>query len=62
MGMKEAYESLPRDVVWSCSFGYPGQGGFQDWFRDTSGTIYIVKNGPYYDSSPFKWSVEIKRA
>lgn len=57
MTYKQVYESLPADAVWSCSFGYPGEGGFVEYFRQPNGTKWIVSNGSYLDCEPFNWQV-----
>jgi len=55
---EDAYRSLPDDVVWSCSFGYPGQGGFRDHYRTPAGVQYVVSNGAWDDFEPRVWTVE----
>jgi hypothetical protein len=43
-----AYACLPRQAVWRCSFGFPGEGGFQDWYN-LGDTLWIISNGTYGD-------------
>ncbi len=58
MTYTEAYDALPKDAKWSSSFGYPGQGGFTEYWRQPDGTQWIVKNGPW--NGPEVWTVEKK--
>jgi hypothetical protein len=45
----EAREALPVDAKWSCSFGYPGNGGFAEYYRDAQGARHVITNGTYGD-------------
>lgn len=40
----EAYETLPSDAKWSCSFGYPGECGYNEYHRTLSGDRYVISN------------------
>lgn len=56
MTKQEAYDALPADSVWSCSFGYPGTRNFYDYFRAANGCRYVISNG---DSEYFpEWKCE----
>lgn len=44
----EAYNQIPKDAVWSCSFGYPGEGGFTEYWRTSTGELWKITNGPYH--------------
>jgi len=46
----EARAALPDDAEWSSSFGYPGQGGFAEYYRDPRGDRFIIQNGECGDS------------
>lgn len=56
MTYKEAYKALPTDAAWSCSFGYPGEGGYNEFHRTPAGERWIISNGPYDAQSPFEWT------
>lgn len=43
----DAYAQLPKDAVWSSSFGYPGEGGFNEFWRQPDGTRWLIENGPW---------------
>ena len=45
----EAVQQLPADAAWSCSFGYPGEGGFTEYYRTPAGKRYIITNGRWDD-------------
>ena len=47
--MTKAYDLLPADAKWSCSFGNPGQGGFTEVYRAPNGDKYEITNGFYGD-------------
>jgi hypothetical protein len=53
----DAAATLPNDAKWSCSFGYPGCGGFKDCFRDSQGRLFTISNGSWDAFEPFTWSV-----
>lgn len=50
----DVYAMLPGDAKWSCSFGYPGQGGFTE-FWVSGGRRWIIQNGPW--CSGYEWSI-----
>lgn len=54
MARNDAYAMLPADAAWSCSFGYPGEGGFNEYYRTASGERWIISNGPW-DAFPLDW-------
>jgi hypothetical protein len=45
----QARAALPIDAIWSCSFGYPGNSGFTEYYRDASGQRWTISNGPWGD-------------
>ena len=57
MSRNEAYSLLPADAKWSCSFGYPGEGGFTEYYRDAKGERWVIKNGPWSGFGD-EWSCE----
>lgn len=57
MTYEQALDSLPDNATWSCSFGYPGEGGCNIYYRTPDGTRYVVSNGPWYAFRPFTWTV-----
>lgn len=34
---------LPRDAYWSCSFGYPGDEHYSEYWRDPRGMRYLLE-------------------
>lgn len=60
MTYDDALDSLPADAKWSCSFGYPGEGGCNIYYRTPDGATYVVSNGAWNAVRPFKWVVEKK--
>ena len=47
MTRNEAYALLPADALWSCSFGYPGEGGFKEFYRTRAGEEFHISNGAH---------------
>lgn len=57
--LSDAQTSLPADVKLSCTFGYPGEGGFTAFYRRDDGARWTIKNGPWNDIAPDRsWTVE----
>jgi hypothetical protein len=54
----DAAAQLPADAKWSCSFGYPGEGGYSEYHRDTTGKRYVISNGKWNAIAPFDWTVK----
>ena len=54
MTKKEAYDKLPPDAKWSCSFGYPGEGGFTEIYRTPDGNRFQMQNGYFGDEWSFR--------
>jgi hypothetical protein len=52
--MQQAYDQLPADAEWSCSFGNPGERNFEERYRRPDGTLWIISNGFYGD----EWKCE----
>ena len=50
--MQLAYALLPDDAEWSCSFGNPGERGFNEYFRCPDGERWIISNCAWGD----EWS------
>jgi hypothetical protein len=46
MTQQQASALLPTDAVWSCSFGYPGEERYSEYWRGFLGCCYVIeKNG-----------------
>ena len=58
MTEREAYDMLPAGAVWSCSFGYPGEGGYVEYHRTPDGERWVIRNGPHDAFRPFDWTCE----
>lgn len=60
MTQQEAYDLLPTDAVWSCSFGNPGETGFTEYHRTPSGERWVITNGPrdHWLVRPTAWTCE----
>lgn len=56
MTREQAHAALPDDARWTSSFGYPGKGGFVEYFRTPDGSRYLISNGPY-DGTGHEWTV-----
>lgn len=54
MERNEAYAALPAGAVWSCSFGYPGNAGYAEYWREPDGTRWVIENGLH---NPQAWAV-----
>lgn len=50
----EVAQQLPADAKWSCSFGYPGEGGYTEFQRDAAGNKYVIQNGQFGD----EWTIK----
>ena len=46
---REARAQLPAGATWSCSFGYPGEGGYVECWRLPDGVRWDIKNGAWDD-------------
>ena len=56
-GFDAAYGALPSEAEWTSSFGYPGEGGFTEYYRTPDGRRFRVSNGSAL--SPFRrWTCE----
>lgn len=51
----EACDRVPPDAVWSSSFGYPGEGGYAEFWRTPDGQRWTITNGPHDAIAPFEW-------
>lgn len=58
MSYNDALDLLPYDALWSSCFGYPGQGGYVEYYRTKDGTRYVVSNGAWDEIKPFVWTVK----
>ena len=57
MTYSQAIAKLPADAALSCTFGYPGVGGYAEYHRDAAGNRYVIANGRWDD--PVKvWTFE----
>jgi hypothetical protein len=50
----DVYAMLPEGAAWSCSFGYPGQGGFTEYWL-AAGRRWVIANGEYWDGK--SWTI-----
>lgn len=51
-----ARAGLPGGAVWSSSFGYPGEGGYVEYWRLPTGERWTISNGPWHLCSwEFEW-------
>jgi hypothetical protein len=57
MTKRQAYDQLPADAKWSSSFGYPGEGGFCEYYRDGNGKRYMIENGSW-SSDGSEWTMK----
>jgi predicted glycosyl hydrolase (DUF1957 family) len=55
---RDAAAHLPTDTKWSSSFGYPGEGGYCEFHRDTMGKRYTIQNGTFGDAWTISCVVE----
>lgn len=56
MTYDEAVKHLPAGATWSSSFGYRGQAGCTEIWREPDGTRWRLDNGPWHAGAPFKWT------
>jgi hypothetical protein len=49
MTRQQAYAQIPENAKWSCSFGYPGEGGFHEIYRTADGRKFDITNGTFGD-------------
>jgi hypothetical protein len=61
MKVKEAYALVPITAKWCCSFGYPGQGGFDERYALENGDTLSVTNGDFNATRPFDWRVRVRK-
>lgn len=52
---EQAYQALPADAEWSCSFGYPGEGGYVEFSRTATGERWEISNGRFDAVQPIEW-------
>ena len=57
MTQTQAYDLLPANAEWSCSFGNPGEGGFNEFYRTPDGKRWIISNGSYGLFAP-EWNCQ----
>ncbi len=53
----EALAALPHGAAWSASFGYPGEGGYSEYWRTPDGRRFEISNGSYLDDGQ-TWKME----
>lgn len=58
MSYQQAIDTLPAGAKWSNSFGYPGEGGYCEYWRTPDGKRYQVSNGEYWRFAKFVWTVK----
>ena len=62
MTYAQAAAKVPAEAQWSCSFGYPGEGGYVEYYRDAAGNRYVVGNGRWDEyTCPRVWTFEAVR-
>ncbi len=52
-----AKNSLPEGSVIGSTFGYPGEGGYTEFWETPGGERYTIDNGKWFDFAPFTWTV-----
>lgn len=58
MKYQQAIDQLPPGAKWSSSFGYPGEGGYSEFWR-ADGKRFEVSNGSgQFVFAPFVWTVK----
>ena len=45
--LADAQAKLPADAEWSACFGYPGEGGYAEYYRRPNGETIFITNGSY---------------
>lgn len=55
MTYEQALAAMPEGFEWSSSFGYPGEGGYTEFWRNAAGTRWTVSNGTWMAFAPFSW-------
>lgn len=55
MTYQAAIASIPADSEWSCSFGYPGEDNYSEFWRDTGNNRYQISRKDSYETAG--WSV-----
>jgi hypothetical protein len=55
MTYQDALNLLPSDASVSCTFGFPGEGGYSEFHRTPDGRRFEITNGSYMAFSPFAW-------
>ena len=59
MTYQQATGTLPKGAKWSSSFGYPGEGGYSEFWRTSDGKRFEISNGRgEFVFAPFVWSVK----
>ena len=53
-----AIMATPAGTRWSCSFGYPGQGGYSEFLHTPDDRCLILRNGDWDACKPFVWTLE----
>lgn len=57
MTFDQARDALPENAELSCTFGYPGVGGYTEYHRTPGGRRFKITNGPWDALSPFDWTM-----
>lgn len=57
MTYNEATDLLPADSVLTSTFGYPGEGGYNEFHRAPDGTRWVISNGDYFDCQRNVWTI-----
>lgn len=53
-----ASQKIPADATLSCTFGYPGVGGYSEIHRTPDGRRFMIGNGNHEAFAPFDWTVK----
>ena len=53
---QDARDQLPAGAQVSSTFGYPGEGGYREYWRMPDGSRWTISNGGWMDYSPFNWT------
>jgi hypothetical protein len=56
MTYEEACAKIPRDALLTCTFGYPNEGGYTEFWWTPAGRRWEVSNGPWFAMWPFDWT------
>lgn len=58
MTYDQARSAIPANAKSSATFGYPGEGGYSEYWRTPDGKVFEISNGPWDELEPFDWKVK----